>query len=184
VNVDNKIVKHYSFKKRAEKVPSSAWRLWANYLPRQCGIATFTTDICVKVRFGIRPIRGCIACRSTIPRAGYPYPARVRFELTEKDIRSYRRAATFLNINNVTSSACKHEVWNFLEDRAGSTSWRLAGIAYAGRSRTLHTILKDPNPESDCGCSRKSRVIGPDWWWSEAGERRFCKKSTAYRIDK
>ncbi|HET9911710.1 MAG TPA: hypothetical protein VFQ13_07465 [Anaerolineales bacterium] len=63
-----------------------------NYLPRQCGIATFTTDLCEAVADEYKGT-ACIALPVNDTEAGYEYPARVRFELTEKDIESYRRAA-------------------------------------------------------------------------------------------
>ena len=40
-------------------------------------------------------------CRINDNEAGYAYPARARFELAEKDIDAYHRAADFLNINSV-----------------------------------------------------------------------------------
>jgi len=71
-----------------------------NYLPRQCGIATFITDLCES--FAVQyPNTTCIALPVNDTAAGYSYPTRVRFELTEKDIDSYLRALDFLNINNV-----------------------------------------------------------------------------------
>src|SRR5574341_2578050 len=71
-----------------------------NYLPRQCGIATFTTDLCEAIA-AEHPDTACIAVPVNDIEGGYAYPARVRFELTEKDLESYRRAADFLNINSV-----------------------------------------------------------------------------------
>src|SRR5512141_3212052 len=74
--------------------------LIGNYLPRQCGIATFTTDLCESIADEYEGT-ACIALPVNDKEEGYEYPSRVRFELTEKDIESYRRAAEFLNINNV-----------------------------------------------------------------------------------
>jgi hypothetical protein len=71
-----------------------------NYSPRQCGIATFTTDLCEAVASAYAETT-CIALPVNDIEAGYPYPSRVRFELAEKDIHSYRQAADFLNINDV-----------------------------------------------------------------------------------
>lgn len=71
-----------------------------NYLPRQYGIATFTTDLCESISDEYKGT-ACIALPVIDTEDGYEYPARVRFELTEKEIESYRRAADFLNINNV-----------------------------------------------------------------------------------
>jgi hypothetical protein len=63
-----------------------------NYLPRQCGIATFTTDLCEAIANKYSDT-SCIALPVNDIEAGYAYPPRVRFELAEKDIDSYRRAA-------------------------------------------------------------------------------------------
>lgn len=71
-----------------------------NYLPRQCGIATFTSDLCESVASAF-PATTCIALPVNDREEGYEYPARVRFELWEKDVHSYGRAADFLNINDV-----------------------------------------------------------------------------------
>jgi len=71
-----------------------------NYQPRQCGIATFTTDLCESIAEEYKDT-ACIVLPVNDIEAGYEYPTRVRFELTEKDIESYRSAADFLNINNV-----------------------------------------------------------------------------------
>ena len=67
-----------------------------NYLPCQCGIATFTTDLCEAVVSAYIETT-CIALPVNDIEAGYAYLSRVRFELMEKDIHSYARAAEFLN---------------------------------------------------------------------------------------
>ena len=64
-------------------------------MPRQCGIATFTTDLCEAVSSQY-PGTTCIALPVNDIEIGYAYPTRVRFELTEKDIDSYIRASDFL----------------------------------------------------------------------------------------
>jgi len=71
-----------------------------NHLPRQCGIATFTTDLCEAIAIHYKQTN-CIALPVNDIEGGYSYPPRLRFELTEKDIDSYHQAADFLNINNV-----------------------------------------------------------------------------------
>ena len=71
-----------------------------NYLPRQCGIATFTYDICESVAAAF-PGTHCFVGAVNDRREGYAYPPRVRFEFQEKEIDSYRRAADFLNVNAV-----------------------------------------------------------------------------------
>ena len=69
-------------------------------MPRQCGIATFTADICESVAAEY-PECECIVGAVNDRPEGYDYPTRIRFEIDEKELDSYRRAADFLNINNV-----------------------------------------------------------------------------------
>lgn len=116
-----------------------------NYLPRQCGIATFTTDLCESISDEYKGT-ACIAIPVNDTEDGYEYPARVRFELTEKDIESYRRGADFLNINNVDMVSLQHE-YGIFGGRAGSYILALLRELRMPVVTTLHTILQDPNPD-------------------------------------
>ncbi len=114
-----------------------------NYLPRQCGIATFTTDLCEAVASAY-PGTSCIALPVNDIEAGYAYPNRVRFELAEKDIQSYRRAADFLNINNV-DLVCLQFEYGIFGGKAGSHILTLLRDLRMPIVTTLHTILDAPN---------------------------------------
>jgi len=116
-----------------------------NYLPRQCGIATFTTDLCEAIAEEYKGT-ACIALPVNDTEAGYDYPSRVRFELSEKDIESYRRAADFLNINNVDMVSLQHE-YGIFGVRAGGYILALLRELRMPVVTTLHTILRDPNPD-------------------------------------
>ena len=116
-----------------------------NYLPRQCGIATFTTDLCEAVADEHKST-ACIALPVNDIESGYEYPPRVRFELTEKDIESYRRAADFLNINNVDMVSLQHE-YGIFGGRAGDYILALLRELRMPIVTTLHTVLRDPNPD-------------------------------------
>jgi len=131
-----------------ERIPHSIIKRVAfigNYLPRQCGIATFTTDLCEAIAEEYKGT-ACIALPVNDTEAGYEYPSRVRFELTEKDIESYRRAADFLNINNVDMVSLQHE-YGIYGGRAGSYILTLLRELRMPIVTTLHTILRDPSPE-------------------------------------
>ena len=78
------------------------------YDPRRCGIATFTHDVCEAVSLAT-PDSQCIAGAVNDRVEGYHYPPRVRFEILEKDLDSYRRAADFLNFNNTDVLCVQHE---------------------------------------------------------------------------
>ncbi|HEX8992274.1 MAG TPA: glycosyltransferase family 4 protein, partial [Anaerolineales bacterium] len=116
-----------------------------NYLPRQCGIATFTTDLCEAIAAQY-PETSCMAVPVNDTEAGYDYPARVRFELTENDLQSYRRSADFLNINGVQVVSLQHE-YGIFGGRAGANILALLQDLRMPVVTTLHTILKDPSPD-------------------------------------
>jgi len=114
-----------------------------NYLPRMCGIATFTTDLCEAVASAYHETT-CIALPVNDVEAGYSYPPRVRFELTEKDIHSYRRAADFLNINNV-DLVCLQFEYGIFGGKDGSHILTLLRDLRMPIVTTLHTILNSPS---------------------------------------
>jgi hypothetical protein len=78
------------------------------YMPRQCGVATFTTDFCEALSAQY-PDAAICAIPVNDTSEGYPYPARVEFEIAERDIESYRQAADYLNINRVDLVVLQHE---------------------------------------------------------------------------
>lgn len=116
-----------------------------NYLPRQCGIATFTTDLCEAIAEKYSGTT-CIAIPVNDVESGYAYTSRVRFEIEEKDIDSYLRASDFLNINNVDLVCLQFEYGIF----GGKTGSHIISLLKGLRMpiiTTLHTVLKNPNPD-------------------------------------
>mgnify|MGYP005806349199 CR=1 FL=1 len=113
------------------------------YLPRLCGIATFTHDLCEAVAQAV-PESQCFVGAVNDRIEGYEYPARVRFELDEKDLDSYRRAADFLNFNNAGVLCIQHE-FGIYGGGAGSHLLALLREVRMPVVTTLHTILREPN---------------------------------------
>ncbi len=114
------------------------------YEPRRCGIATFTSDLCEAVA-GEAPGVECHAGAMNDRIDGYPYPPRVRFEILEKDLDSYRRAADFLNFNNADVLCVQHE-FGIFGGAAGSHVLALLKEVRMPVVTTLHTVLRAPNP--------------------------------------
>jgi glycosyltransferase involved in cell wall biosynthesis len=116
-----------------------------DYLPRKCGIATFTTDL----RCAIAAAYPTIQC-PVVPvndlAGGYDYPAEVRFEIDEQDLPSYLRAADFLNITDVDVVCVEHE-FGIFGGPAGSHVLALLRELQMPIVTTLHTVLRDPNAE-------------------------------------
>ena len=67
-----------------------------NHLPRQCGIATFTTDLSDAIVAECAGV-DCFVLAMNDARRRHAYPSRVRFEIDDSDLASYRLAADFLN---------------------------------------------------------------------------------------
>jgi glycosyltransferase involved in cell wall biosynthesis len=116
-----------------------------DYVPRRCGIATFTADICEAIATQF-PEAQCIVGSVNDRPEGYDYPSRVRFELAEQEIDSYRRAAEFLNINNVEVVSVQHE-FGIYGGPAGSHLLRFLRDVRMPVVTTLHTVLRDPNAD-------------------------------------
>jgi glycosyltransferase involved in cell wall biosynthesis len=116
-----------------------------NYLPRHCGIATFTTDLCdaIHAEYGTTEL---LALPVNDTEEGYNYPVRVRFELSEDNLTSYRQAADFLNFSNVDLVCLQHE-YGIFGGRAGGHVLELLRRLHMPFVTTLHTVLRDPNPD-------------------------------------
>ncbi|NTW84928.1 MAG: glycosyltransferase [Holophagaceae bacterium] len=113
------------------------------FLPRLCGIATFTHDLCEAVAEAA-PAALCYSGAVNDRLEGYVYPPRVRFELAQKDLDSYRRAADFLNFNNADVLCVQHE-FGIYGGPAGSHLLALLKEVRMPVVTTLHTVLRDPN---------------------------------------
>src|SRR5712664_1153347 len=116
-----------------------------NYLPRQCGIATFTTDLCdaIHAEFGATEL---LALPVNDTPEGYSYPARIRFELAQDEVASYRQAADFLNFSNIDLVCLQHE-YGIFGGPAGAHILELLRRLQMPVVTTLHTVLREPNPD-------------------------------------
>jgi glycosyltransferase involved in cell wall biosynthesis len=116
-----------------------------NHLPRQCGIATFTTDLCnaIEAEYGAAQL-SVVAVNDG--SSSYLYPERVRFEIREDDLSSYRAAAESLNASNVDLVCLQHE-YGIFGGKSGSHIMELLGHLEMPVITTLHTVLREPNPD-------------------------------------
>ena len=115
-----------------------------NHLPRHCGIATFTTHLTDAL---VEQLPGADGFVLAMNDAGHhhAYPSRVRFEIGEGDLSSYRRAADFLNFNQVDVLSVQHE-YGIFGGKAGAHLLELLQDLRMPIVTTLHTILSEPNP--------------------------------------
>ena len=116
-----------------------------DYLPRKCGIATFTSDLLTSVA-AAHPKSQCLAVAVTDIKGAYEYPEVVRFEIEEQDLPSYLRAADFLNISNVDIVCLQHE-FGIFGGPAGGHILALLRELRMPIITTLHTVLREPKLE-------------------------------------
>jgi glycosyltransferase involved in cell wall biosynthesis len=113
------------------------------YMPRQCGIATFTTDFCEALSAEV-PEADIFAIPVNDIEEGYAYPPRVGFEIAERDIESYRQAADYLNINGVDLVVLQHE-YGIFGGPAGGYILELLRELRMPIVTILHTVLDEPD---------------------------------------
>jgi glycosyltransferase involved in cell wall biosynthesis len=114
-----------------------------NYLPRECGIATFTTDLCTALAAEYGEGR-LFAIPVNDPDSSYDYPEQVRLELTQEDVASYERAADFLNFNSNDLVCLQHE-YGIYGGAAGRYILALLRKLKMPLVTTLHTVLREPD---------------------------------------
>ena len=114
-----------------------------DYLPRKCGIATFTHDMYASVA-GCFPDAECFVVPVNDRPEGYDYPPEVRFEIEEQDLESYRRAADFLNFANTDVVCLQHE-YGIYGGVAGSHILGLLRDLRMPVVTTFHTVLRKPD---------------------------------------
>src|ERR1700733_16302096 len=116
-----------------------------NYLPRQCGIATFTADLCTAVAAEYGSGR-LFAIPVNDPESSYQYPEQVRLELAQEDYASYERAAEFLNFNGNDLVCMQHE-YGIFGGVGGSYILTLLRKLKMPLVTTLHTVLREPDSD-------------------------------------
>lgn len=119
--------------------------LIGNYLPRKCGIATFTTDL-HKALAESNPGSVCYVLAMNDPGAHYDYPAQVRFEIQQESLADYKSAADFLNLMNPDVVSLQHE-YGIFGGVAGSHILSLLQALNVPVVTTLHTVLRDPDSD-------------------------------------
>ena len=112
------------------------------YLPRRCGIGTFTRDLAEAVAADAPETEVWALGMNDRPE-GYRYPHRVKFEVNAKRPADYRLAAEFLNTSSVDAVCLQHEYGIY----GGEDGNRILEFVQRLRTpvvTTLHTVLRDP----------------------------------------
>jgi len=116
----------------------------SSYLPRKCGIATFTSDLIKNATLASKgrfePL--VVAMRSSNEEK---YNEPVKFEIRQDVKSDYISAADYINFSHVDVVTVQHEFGLFGGD-AGSYLSLLLNRLKAPIVTILHTVLNDPGP--------------------------------------
>ena len=115
-----------------------------DYLPRKCGIATFTHDLRHAVADAFPSVESDVVAINDAVEDSYDYPGEVCFEIEEQHSNDYRDAADFLSFNEYDVVCLQHE-YGIFGGKAGSHVLSLLRGVGAPVITTLHTILEEPN---------------------------------------
>ncbi len=113
-----------------------------SYLPRKCGIATFTHDL--RAAIAKASDAECIVVPMDDIAGPYAYESEVQFQVAEQELEDYRAAADFLNSSNVDIVCLQHE-FGIYGGPCGSHVLALLHDLRMPVVTTLHTVLSEPS---------------------------------------
>ncbi len=117
--------------------------LIGSYLPRRCGIATFTKELRDATANQIGEDGTLVLAMTDVPES-YTYPPDVRFELRSHYLQDYEIASDLLNMNRVDVTVIQHE-FGIFGGQGGSHILQLIRQLRMPTICTFHTVLKDPS---------------------------------------
>jgi glycosyltransferase involved in cell wall biosynthesis len=126
--------------------PARGIAFLSSYLPRACGIATFTHDLSDAVARQAGRNQPVIVAAMNDMEEGYNYPERVKFEVRQEYQVDYSRAADFLNFSGISALSLQHE-YGIYGGKWGDNVLTLLRDLKRPVVVTCHTILKEPDPE-------------------------------------
>ena len=119
--------------------------LIGNFLPRKCGIATYTTDTFEALRHSFPDLRVDVYAMDD-HHAPYAYPPEVTRSIPQNDLMAYFSAARRIEASGAQVIWLQHE-YGFFGGEAGEHILALLDRVSVPLIVTLHTILERPNAD-------------------------------------
>ena len=117
----------------------------SSFLPRKCGIATFTSDLIENVALAAKDnFEPLVVAMQSDDKIAYSNP--VKFEIRQNVKNDYICAADYINFSHVDVVSVQHE-FGLFGGEAGSHLCLLLNRLKAPVITTLHTVLNDPNDD-------------------------------------
>ncbi|MDB5324560.1 MAG: glycosyl transferase, group 1 [Phycisphaerales bacterium] len=123
--------------------PIQTVSLLGSYVPRQCGIATFTKDLRDALAGHIGDGSRVIAMDDGHEK--YAYPNEVQYQINQQRVGDYVVAAEMLNEQQIDAVVIQHE-YGIFGGRDGSHVLNFARRLRMPLIATLHTVLTEPSP--------------------------------------
>jgi glycosyltransferase involved in cell wall biosynthesis len=118
----------------------------ASYPPRQCGIATFTSDLIQAIQLNAPQVEIVVVAVENQP--GYPntpYPEEVKLVISQNKRTAYTQAARFINYSGAQLLCIQHE-FGLFGGEAGEWLLNLVRQVDIPVVTVLHTVLREPEP--------------------------------------
>ncbi len=119
--------------------------LIGNFLPRQCGIATYTTDVFTAMRARFPEVAVDVYAMDDHP-GRYAYPPEVSGTIPETDLSAYLETARKIDASGADAIWVQHE-YGIYGGPAGDYLLALLDRTTLPVVVALHTILEKPNPD-------------------------------------
>ena len=118
----------------------------SSYIPRKCGIATFTKDLTNAINllnpYALSEIMAVVRQNESIE-----YPWEVKFKITQDDLNTYLRATEYINQSSTDVVVLEHE-YGLFGGRSGEYIIPLCETLTKPLIITFHTVLEDSNSEA------------------------------------
>ena len=115
----------------------------SSYIPRKCGIATFTKDLTTAIN-ALNPYN--LAEIMAVNDNGYDYPWEVKFRINQQDLGNYHNAAEYINNSSAELVCLQHENGLF-GGREGGYIVKFLQKIKKPIVTTLHTVPETPNSD-------------------------------------
>lgn len=117
----------------------------SSYIPRKCGIATFTKDLTNAINL-LNPYALSEMMVVTKEDEGLEYPWEVKVKINKDDLNSYLQAANYINKSSTDIVVLEHE-FGLFGGRCGEFIVPFVELLNKPLIVTCHTVMDDPNGE-------------------------------------
>ena len=114
----------------------------SSYIPRKCGIATYTKDLTNDINM-LNPYALAEILAIHRPEDNIIYPWEVKFKINQNDLESYIQAANYVNQSGADLIVLEHE-FGLFGGQGGDYIISFTEVVKKPLIITFHTIIEDP----------------------------------------